>query len=65
MPMSGFIEGEDRPKATLLPERLDDYITEDNAVRVAYVFIDDLNLSGLLFKAIPEATDRPVYHSTD
>ena len=32
--MSGFIEGEDRHQATLFPERLDDYIAEDNAVRV-------------------------------
>jgi hypothetical protein len=32
--MSGFIEGEDRTQATLFPERIDDYITEENAVRV-------------------------------
>jgi hypothetical protein len=32
--MSGFIQGEDRSQATLLPERLDDYVTEDSAVRV-------------------------------
>jgi hypothetical protein len=31
--MSGFIEGEDRNQATLFPERLDDYIAEDSAVR--------------------------------
>jgi len=32
--MSGFIKGEDRNQATLFPERLDDYIAEDSAVRV-------------------------------
>lgn len=32
--MSGFIEGEDRHQATLLPERLGDYIAEDSAVPV-------------------------------
>ena len=60
--MSGFIEGEDRTQATLFPERIDDYITEDNAVRVVDVFIDDLDLSGLGFKVVPELTGRPAYH---
>ena len=45
--MSGFIKGEDRHQATLFPERLDDYIAEDSAVRVIDVFLDDLDLSGL------------------
>ena len=60
--MSGFIEGEDRHQATLLPERLDDYIAEDSAVRVIDVFIDDLDLSGLGFKTEPNDTGRPAYH---
>ena len=30
--MSVFIEGEDRNQATLFPERIDDYITEDSVV---------------------------------
>jgi transposase len=41
--MSGFIKGEDRHQATLFPERLDDYIAEDSAVRVIDVFLDDLD----------------------
>ena len=60
--MSGFIEGENRHQATLFPERLDDYIAEDSPVRVIDVFVDDLGLSGLGFKTIPEATGRPGYH---
>jgi transposase len=60
--MSGFIEGEDRRQATLFPERLDDYVTEDSAVRVIDVFIDDLDFSGLGFKMQPPATGRPPYH---
>jgi transposase len=60
--MSGFIEGEDRHQATLFPERLDDYITEDSAVRVIDVFIDDLDLSGLGFRLEPSNTGRPPYH---
>jgi transposase len=60
--MSGFIEGEDRNQATLFPERIDDYITEDSAVRVIDVFVDKLDLSGLGFKTVPEATGRPGNH---
>ena len=60
--MSSFIEGEDRNQATLFPERLDDYVTEDNPVRVIDVFVDDLDISGLGFKAEPAATGRPAYH---
>ena len=52
--MSGFIEGEDRNQATLFPERLDDYIAEDSAVRVIDVFLGDLDLSGLGFKTIAD-----------
>ena len=55
--MSGFIEGEDRTQATLFPERIDDYIAEENAVRVIDVFVDELDLSGLGFKIIPELTE--------
>ena len=60
--MSGFIEGEDRHQATLFPERLDDYIGEDCAVRVIDVFIDDLDISGLGFKTEASDTGRPAYH---
>ena len=60
--MSGFIEGEDRNQATLFPERIDDYISEDSAVRVIDVFVDELDLSGLGFKTMAEATGRPGYH---
>ena len=60
--MSGFIEGEDRKQATLFPERLDDYVEEDSPVRVIDVFIDDLDISGLGFKAEPAHTGRPGYH---
>lgn len=60
--MTDFIEGEARTQATLFPERLDDYITEENPVRVIDVFIDSLNLSDLGFKTIPAMTGRPAYH---
>ena len=60
--MGKFIEGQDRSQGTLFPERLDDYVEEDNPVRVIDVFIDDLDISGLGFKAEPAATGRPGYH---
>ena len=43
--MKRFIEGEDRSQVTLLPECLDDYVGEDNPVRVVDVFVDELDLA--------------------
>ena len=61
--MKRFIEGEDRSQSTLFPERLDDYIAEDNPVRVIDVFVDELDLSKLGFDgAESEVTGRPAYH---
>ncbi|MCP4431599.1 MAG: IS1182 family transposase [Gammaproteobacteria bacterium] len=60
--MTGFIEGEDRAQVTLFPEALDDYITEENSVRVIDVFIDNLDLSKLGFKTVSADTGRPGYH---
>ncbi len=54
--------GEARTQATLFPERLDDYIAEDNSVRVIDAFIDGLKLTNIGFKTIPENTGRPAYH---
>lgn len=61
--MKRFIEGEDRRQVTMLPECLDDYIGEDNPVRVVDVFVEELDLLGLGFTgADPAATGRPAYH---
>ena len=61
-PMSGFIDGTCRTQATLFPDRLDDFITEENAIRVIDVFIDSLDISNLGFKTIPADTGRPAYY---
>ena len=45
--MKRFIEGQDRSQVTLLPECLDDYIGEDNPVRVVDAFVDELDLEAL------------------
>ena len=61
--MKRFIEGEDRTQITLLPECLDDYVAEDNPVRVVEVFVDELDLGGLGFEGVdPAATGRPAYY---
>ena len=57
--MKRFIEGQERSQVTLLPECLDDYIGEDNPVRV----VDALSLQELGFEgAQPAVTGRPSYH---
>ncbi len=61
--MKRFIEGESRTQTTLLPECLDDYISEANPVRVVDVFVDELNLAQLGFEGVaPAITGRPSYH---
>ncbi len=61
--MRRFIEGAERGQHSLLPNSLDDYVGEDNPVRVIDVFIDELDLSGLGFAGVvPATTGRPGYH---
>ena len=61
--MKRFVEGEDRLQGVLLPEFLDDYVAEDNLVRVIDVFVDELDLRALGFEGVvPEATGRPADH---
>lgn len=63
--MSRFIEGQDRQQVTLLPECLDDFIAEDNPIRVVDAFVGELNLTALGFDgSTPAATGRPSYHPT-
>jgi transposase len=61
--MRRFVEGADRGQSTLFPESLEDWIGEDNPVRVIDVFVDELDLAKLGFSGIePEVTGRPSYH---
>ena len=61
--MKRFIQGECRTQSILLPEALDDYVTETNPVRVVDVFVDELDLRKLGFDGVdPAATGRPAYH---
>lgn len=61
--MKRFIQGEHRGQGTLLPESFDDYVNDTNPVRIADVFVDELDLVNLGFDgAIPADTGRPAYH---
>ena len=61
--MRRFVEGADRGQSTLFPECLEDWIGEDNPVRVIDVFVDELDLAELGFRGVaPEVTGRPSYH---
>jgi len=64
--MKRFIQGSDRTQGILLPEQLDDYVTEENTVRVIAVFVDELDLATLGFAGVaPANTGRPAYHPGD
>jgi transposase len=61
--MKRFVDGVDRGQATLFPECLEDWINEDNPVRVIDVFVEELDLAELGFGRVdPKATGRPSYH---
>jgi transposase len=61
--MKRIVEGLDRGQRTLFPDCLEDWIVEDNPVRVIDVFVDELDLGDLGFGGVdPEATGRPSYH---
>ena len=61
--MTQHIKGQGRHQVTLLPEVLDDFVTEDNPVRVIDVFVDELQLDTLGFERVnAKQTGRPGYH---
>ena len=61
--MKRFVQGEARAQMSLLPECPDDYVSEDNPVRVVEAFIDALDLEKLGFVGVvPRTTGRPAYH---
>lgn len=61
--MTHHIKGQGRHQVTLLPEVLDDFVTEDNAVRVVDIFVDGLKLDSLGFRRVDaKRTVRPGYH---
>ena len=64
--MGRFVVGADRSQTTFLPECLDDWVGEDNTVRVIEAFVEALDLPALGFEgAVAKATGRPSYHPAD
>ena len=59
--MKRYIEGGSRDQGTLFPDHLDDWIGDENVVRVIDAFVDELDVRGLGFE-LAEATGRPGYH---
>jgi transposase len=61
--MTGFVSGVDRNQGTMFPAQLEDYVTEDNPVRVIDLFVDQLDLAKLGFGGVnPKDMGRPAYH---
>mgnify|MGYP001811646659 FL=1 len=61
--MKRFIEGQARDQATLLPEYLEDFVDDDNPVRVIDAYVESLDLGSLGFTGVdPRSTGRPSYH---
>jgi transposase len=61
--MKRFVEGVARDQGGLFPAHLEDFVAEDNPVRVVDAYIDALDLRELGFVAVdPSATGRPGYH---
>lgn len=61
--MSRFIDEADRSQGTLLPAQLEEYVSEENPVRVIDAFVGELDLTRLGFEGMePQATGRPGYH---
>jgi transposase len=61
--MIRFVQSEERTQDSFLPNRLEDYVSGENPVRVIDVFVEELDLSKLGFAGVQlEATGRPAYH---
>ncbi len=61
--MKRFIEGVDRSQTTLFPDRLEDWVDDDNPVQVIDIFVDELDLFDLGFDRVaPKRMGRPAYH---
>jgi transposase len=61
--MAHHILAQSRTQTTLFPEVLEDFVTEDNPVRVVDVFVEGLDLEALGFEVVvAKGKGRPGYH---
>jgi len=62
----GYIKGEDRNQIILFPESIDQYISENNTVRIIDAYVDQIDVEKLGFqKAVTPTVGRPPYHPKD
>ena len=62
----GYIEGEDRNQIILFPESIDEYVSDNNSIRIIDEYIKQLDLEILGFKrAVNPSLGRPPYHPKD
>ena len=61
----GYIQGVDRNQISILPDCLEDYVGEENEVRVIDALVDGLDISELGFKGEHAAEGRPGYDPRD
>jgi len=62
----GYIEGEDRNQIILFPESIDEYVSDNNSIRIIDEYIKQLDLEILGFKrAVNPLLGRPPYHPKD
>jgi hypothetical protein len=57
--MKRFVERTDRGQSTLFPECLEDWIDEDNPVRVIDVFVDELGLGRVCSRDVDDGRTIP------
>jgi hypothetical protein len=62
--MKRFVEGVDRGQSTVFPERPEDWIIEDNPVRVIDVFVEELDPGDLGFDGVDPEGDRSAFVSS-
>ena len=64
--MKRFIQDSDRAQGILLAAQLDDYVTDENPVRIIDVLVDELDTATLRFEGVtPAYTGRPASHPAD
>ena len=62
----GYIKGQNRNQITLFPDTIEDYISEDNSVRIIDEYINQLEMEKLGFqRAVPTNIGRPPYDPRD
>ena len=60
------VQGESRQQSTLFPDTMDEYVSEDNSVRVIDAFVNSLDMIALEFTlANTKNTGRKPYHPAD